>query len=151
GGQHVKYTVMVVCGNYHGVIGFAKAKGEAIPSASEKPVESVYDPYTHFLPSVLARSFVDVLLLSGFECVKAMTLMVEGFIMENGLLTRTFKAATILQTSSAIRHISNIDNMYIKSYSFSLFSSLPGVLTSVRGESLKNFRCKITYNGNENG
>ncbi|GKD36963.1 ribonuclease H-like domain-containing protein [Tanacetum coccineum] len=34
-------------------------------------------------------------------------------------------AATILQSSSAIRHISNIDNMYIKSYSFSLFSSLP--------------------------
>ncbi|GKC93562.1 hypothetical protein Tco_1159004 [Tanacetum coccineum] len=27
--------------------------------------------------------------------------------------------------------------MYIKSYSFSLFSSLPGVLTPVRGESLK--------------
>ncbi|GJX80603.1 hypothetical protein Tco_0328752 [Tanacetum coccineum] len=33
--------------------------------------------------------------------------------------------STILQISSAIRHISNIDNMYIKSYSFSLFSSLP--------------------------
>ncbi|GKA70878.1 hypothetical protein Tco_0777017 [Tanacetum coccineum] len=45
--------------------------------------------------------------------------------------------STILQISSAIRHISNIDNMYIKSYSFSLFSSLPGVLTPVRGESLK--------------
>ncbi|GJR46248.1 retrovirus-related pol polyprotein from transposon TNT 1-94 [Tanacetum coccineum] len=41
--------------------------------------------------------------------------------------------STILQISSAIRHISNIDNMYIKSYSFSLFSSLPGVLTPVRG------------------
>ncbi|GKF97572.1 hypothetical protein Tco_0293393, partial [Tanacetum coccineum] len=50
-------------------------------------------------------------------------------------------AATILQSSSAIHHISNIDNfnMYIKSYSFSLFSSLPGVLTPVRGESLKFF------------
>ncbi|GJV19443.1 hypothetical protein Tco_1368463 [Tanacetum coccineum] len=46
-------------------------------------------------------------------------------------------AATILQSSSAIHHISNLDNMYIKSYSFSLFSSLPGVLTPVRGESLK--------------
>ncbi|GJV03680.1 hypothetical protein Tco_1337249 [Tanacetum coccineum] len=29
------------------------------------------------------------------------------------------------------------DYMYIKSYSFRLFSSLPGVLTPVRGESLK--------------
>ncbi|GJS67095.1 hypothetical protein Tco_0681659 [Tanacetum coccineum] len=46
-------------------------------------------------------------------------------------------AATILQISSAIHHLSNNDNMYIKSYSFSLFSSLPGVLTPVRGESLK--------------
>ncbi|GJY14847.1 reverse transcriptase domain-containing protein [Tanacetum coccineum] len=45
--------------------------------------------------------------------------------------------ATILQISSAILHISNIDYMYIKSYSFRLFSSLPGVLTPVRGESLK--------------
>ncbi|GJU77042.1 putative reverse transcriptase domain-containing protein [Tanacetum coccineum] len=45
--------------------------------------------------------------------------------------------ATILQISSAICHISNIDNMYIKSYSFSLFSSLLGVLTPVRDESLK--------------
>ncbi|GJX42942.1 hypothetical protein Tco_0259618, partial [Tanacetum coccineum] len=32
---------------------------------------------------------------------------------------------TILQISSAIHHLSNNDNMYIKSYSFSLFSSLP--------------------------
>ncbi|GJW45579.1 hypothetical protein Tco_0077225, partial [Tanacetum coccineum] len=39
----------------------------------------------------------------------------------------------ILQMSSAIHHLSNNDNMYIKSYSFSLFSSLPGVLTPVRG------------------
>ncbi|GKD03714.1 probable 37S ribosomal protein S5, mitochondrial, partial [Tanacetum coccineum] len=36
GGQHVKYTVLVVCGNYHGIIGFAKAKGEATSSASQK-------------------------------------------------------------------------------------------------------------------
>ncbi|GKF21593.1 hypothetical protein Tco_0070231, partial [Tanacetum coccineum] len=40
--------------------------------------------------------------------------------------------ATILQISSAIHHFSNNDNMYIKSYSFSLFSSHPGVLTPVR-------------------
>ncbi|GKA42153.1 hypothetical protein Tco_0734813 [Tanacetum coccineum] len=45
--------------------------------------------------------------------------------------------ATILQSFSATLHISNIDYMYIKSYSFRLFSSLPGVLTPVRGESLK--------------
>nr|GEV07761.1 putative ribosomal protein S5 family protein [Tanacetum cinerariifolium] len=42
GGQLVKYTVMVVCGNYHGVIGFAKAKGEAIPSACQKAHEKCF-------------------------------------------------------------------------------------------------------------
>ncbi|GKA49994.1 retrovirus-related pol polyprotein from transposon TNT 1-94 [Tanacetum coccineum] len=51
--------------------------------------------------------------------------------------SRAYSVATILQISSAILHISNIDYMYIKSYSFRLFSSLPGVLTPVRGESLK--------------
>ncbi|GJT90082.1 zinc finger, CCHC-type containing protein [Tanacetum coccineum] len=45
--------------------------------------------------------------------------------------------ATILQIFSASLHISNIDYMYIKSHGFRLFSSLPGVLTPVRGESLK--------------
>ncbi|GJX78753.1 putative reverse transcriptase domain-containing protein [Tanacetum coccineum] len=40
-------------------------------------------------------------------------------------------AATILQISSAIHHLSNIDNMYIKSYSFSLFSSLPAIHSGV--------------------
>ncbi|EPS60807.1 hypothetical protein M569_13991, partial [Genlisea aurea] len=36
GGQVVKYTAMVACGNYHGVIGFAKAKGPSIPTALQK-------------------------------------------------------------------------------------------------------------------
>ena len=38
GGRRVKFSVMVVCGNYHGVIGFAKAKDEAIPSACQKVI-----------------------------------------------------------------------------------------------------------------
>lgn len=36
GGQVVKYTAMLACGNYNGVIGFAKAKGPAIPIALQK-------------------------------------------------------------------------------------------------------------------
>ncbi|KAL2331541.1 hypothetical protein Fmac_019122 [Flemingia macrophylla] len=36
GGQVVKYTAMVACGNYNGVIGFAKAKGPAVPVALQK-------------------------------------------------------------------------------------------------------------------
>ncbi|GAV91816.1 Ribosomal_S5 domain-containing protein [Cephalotus follicularis] len=36
GGQVVKYTAMLACGNYHGVVGFAKAKGPAVPIALQK-------------------------------------------------------------------------------------------------------------------
>lgn len=36
GGQVVKYTVMLACGNFHGVIGFAKAKGPKVPVALQK-------------------------------------------------------------------------------------------------------------------
>ncbi|KAL2334634.1 hypothetical protein Fmac_015847 [Flemingia macrophylla] len=36
GGQVVKYTAMVACGNYNGVFGFAKAKGPAVPVALQK-------------------------------------------------------------------------------------------------------------------
>lgn len=36
GGQVVKYTAMLACGNYHGVIGYAKAKGSAVPIALQK-------------------------------------------------------------------------------------------------------------------
>ena len=32
----VKYTAMLACGNYHGVVGFAKAKGPAVPIALQK-------------------------------------------------------------------------------------------------------------------
>lgn len=36
GGQVVKYTAMLACGNYHGLIGFAKAKAPAVPIALQK-------------------------------------------------------------------------------------------------------------------
>ncbi|KAJ0829089.1 putative ribosomal protein S5 [Helianthus annuus] len=42
GGQLVKYTIMVACGNYHGVIGFAKAKGPAVPTACQKAHEKCF-------------------------------------------------------------------------------------------------------------
>jgi hypothetical protein len=32
----VKYTAILACGNYHGVVGYAKAKGPAIPIALQK-------------------------------------------------------------------------------------------------------------------
>ncbi|GJT38043.1 hypothetical protein Tco_0937908 [Tanacetum coccineum] len=41
------------------------------------------------------------------------------------------ESSTVLQISLAIRHISNIDNMYIKPYSLSLFSSLPAIHSGV--------------------
>lgn len=42
GGQLIKYTVMLACGNYHGVIGFAKAKAPAIPIACQKAHEKCF-------------------------------------------------------------------------------------------------------------
>ncbi|GLT59761.1 hypothetical protein SLA2020_325620 [Shorea laevis] len=42
GGQVVKYTAMLACGNYHGVIGFAKAKGPAVPVALQKAYEKCF-------------------------------------------------------------------------------------------------------------
>ncbi|XP_027354796.1 uncharacterized protein LOC113864830 [Abrus precatorius] len=42
GGQVIKYTAMVACGNYNGVIGFAKAKGPAVPVALQKAYEKCF-------------------------------------------------------------------------------------------------------------
>lgn len=42
GGQIVKYTAMLACGNYNGVIGFAKAKGPAVPIALQKAYEKCF-------------------------------------------------------------------------------------------------------------
>ncbi|CAL1375803.1 unnamed protein product [Linum trigynum] len=42
GGQVVKYTAILACGNYHGVVGFAKAKGPAIPIALQKAYEKCF-------------------------------------------------------------------------------------------------------------
>lgn len=39
GGQVIKYTAMLACGNYNGVIGFAKAKAPAVPIALQKVSE----------------------------------------------------------------------------------------------------------------
>ncbi|KAH6769507.1 Ribosomal protein S5 family protein [Perilla frutescens var. frutescens] len=42
GGQVVKYTAMLACGNYNGVIGFAKAKAPAVPIALQKAYEKCF-------------------------------------------------------------------------------------------------------------
>lgn len=42
GGQVVKYTALLACGNYHGVVGYAKAKGPAIPIALQKAYEKCF-------------------------------------------------------------------------------------------------------------
>lgn len=42
GGQVIKYTAIVACGNYHGVIGFAKAKGPSAPIAYQKAMEKCF-------------------------------------------------------------------------------------------------------------
>ncbi|KAK9747782.1 hypothetical protein RND81_02G014600 [Saponaria officinalis] len=42
GGQVVKYTAILACGNYNGVVGYAKAKGPAIPIALQKAYEKCF-------------------------------------------------------------------------------------------------------------
>ncbi|KAL5545694.1 hypothetical protein UlMin_005381 [Ulmus minor] len=42
GGQVVKYAAIVACGNYHGVVGYAKAKGPAMPIALQKAYEKCF-------------------------------------------------------------------------------------------------------------
>ncbi|WCJ27740.1 Ribosomal protein S5 family protein [Euphorbia peplus] len=42
GGQVVKYTAILACGNYNGVVGFAKAKGPAVPVALQKAYEKCF-------------------------------------------------------------------------------------------------------------
>ncbi|KAK9148964.1 hypothetical protein Scep_007721 [Stephania cephalantha] len=42
GGRIAKYTAMVACGNYHGVVGYAKGKGPAVPIALQKAYEKCF-------------------------------------------------------------------------------------------------------------
>ncbi|KAL0302923.1 UNVERIFIED_CONTAM: 30S ribosomal protein S5 [Sesamum radiatum] len=68
GGQVVKYTAMLACGNYHGVVGFAKAKGPSIPVALQK----VYLwPASTQTGMKAGRTVQTVLSLAGFKNVKS--------------------------------------------------------------------------------
>lgn len=42
GGQVVKYTAILACGNYNGVVGYAKARGPAVPMALQKAYEKCF-------------------------------------------------------------------------------------------------------------
>ncbi|KNA22083.1 hypothetical protein SOVF_037280 [Spinacia oleracea] len=42
GGQVIKFTAIIACGNYNGVVGYAKAKGPAIPIALQKAYEKCF-------------------------------------------------------------------------------------------------------------
>ncbi|CAI9090798.1 OLC1v1025650C1 [Oldenlandia corymbosa var. corymbosa] len=42
GGQVVNYSAILACGNYQGVIGYAKAKGPAVPIALQKAYEKCF-------------------------------------------------------------------------------------------------------------
>ena len=38
----VKYTAIIACGNYNGIVGYAKAKGPAVPIALQKVFGSLF-------------------------------------------------------------------------------------------------------------
>ncbi|KAL0536476.1 hypothetical protein IC582_025425 [Cucumis melo] len=42
GGKVVKYTAILACGNYHGIVGYATAKGPAVPIALQKAYEKCF-------------------------------------------------------------------------------------------------------------
>eukprot|EP01018_Ginkgo_biloba_P016760 Gb_41243 [translate_table: standard] len=42
GGQVISYTAMVVCGNFNGVVGYAKGKGPAVPVALKRAYEKSF-------------------------------------------------------------------------------------------------------------
>lgn len=42
GGQVAKFAAIVVCGNYNGVVGYAKAKGPQVGVALRKVCQLVY-------------------------------------------------------------------------------------------------------------
>lgn len=42
GGKVVKYTALLACGNYHGIVGYATAKGPAVPIALQKAYEKCF-------------------------------------------------------------------------------------------------------------
>ncbi|KAF5191297.1 30S ribosomal protein S5 [Thalictrum thalictroides] len=47
GGQVVSYSAMLACGNYNGVVGFAKAKAPSVPMALQKAHEKCFQNLHH--------------------------------------------------------------------------------------------------------
>ncbi|KAL2318903.1 hypothetical protein Fmac_032779 [Flemingia macrophylla] len=64
GGQVVKYTAMVACGNYNGVIGFAKAKGPAVQLALRRYSQYLLEKFHNFIARSILWPCSDVQLHS---------------------------------------------------------------------------------------
>ncbi|KAJ0539281.1 putative ribosomal protein S5 [Helianthus annuus] len=97
GGQLVKYTVMVACGNYHGVIGFAKAKGPAVPTACQK----VYlwpGPTQGGMKA--GRTVQTILNLAGFKNVKS---KVVGSRNPHNTVKALFKGLNAIETPKDVQ------------------------------------------------
>ncbi|KAH7844489.1 hypothetical protein Vadar_028595 [Vaccinium darrowii] len=73
GGQVVKYTAMLACGNYHGIVGFAK--GPAVPIALQKTSYKKTKVYLWHAPTTTGmkagRTIQTILHLAGFKNVKS--------------------------------------------------------------------------------
>ncbi|KAL2319363.1 hypothetical protein Fmac_028332 [Flemingia macrophylla] len=90
GGQVVKYTAMVACGNYNGVIGFAKAKGPAIPVA----LQMVYLWLARTTTGMKAgRTVESILHLAGLKNVKS---KVIGSKNPHNTVKAVFKALNVI-------------------------------------------------------
>ncbi|GJY94074.1 hypothetical protein Tco_0510435 [Tanacetum coccineum] len=96
------------------------------PEHPPSPVEVPYVPEPEY-PEYLAPSDAEAPLEDQPLPADALpTALSPGYVADcRSFVLDLSSLSTILQSFSATLHISNIDYMYIKSYSFRLFSSLP--------------------------
>ncbi|KAJ0428172.1 putative ribosomal protein S5 [Helianthus annuus] len=88
---------MVACGNYHGVIGFAKAKGPAVPTACQK----VYlwpDPTQGGMKA--GKTVQTILNLAGFKNVKS---KVVGSRNPHNTVKALFKGLNAIETPKEVQ------------------------------------------------
>ncbi|KAH7842278.1 hypothetical protein Vadar_003481 [Vaccinium darrowii] len=96
-GQVVKCTAILACGNYHGIVGFAKAKGPVVPIALQK-VYLWHAPTTTGMKA--DRTVQTILHLAGFKNVKS---KVVGSRNPHNTVKALLKALNAIETPKDVQ------------------------------------------------